>query len=265
MGTRSLICVVADGKYRVAQYCQWDGYPSGAGLDVLIFLTYTKMKRFRKKINKCVLLNEQQMKDKWAEYGVDPDDFPIHKSVADKMYKKYPQFHRNMGADVLGFIYESNQNLIELKNSIYFAQDSLFCEWCYVIDLDQQTFEVYEGFNKKPLNPNERFYREGQNNDNGYYAVKLLNQYSLNDLPSLPTFRAENEDITDEEAGKVEDHGPLVTISFTQEQIVELLNAVTEVDPNKAENQDVLEQLGPVLKSYWANQTNERKGGNNDG
>ena len=38
MGTRHLICVVSDGDYKVAQYGQWDGYPSGQGAAILEFL-----------------------------------------------------------------------------------------------------------------------------------------------------------------------------------------------------------------------------------
>ena len=38
MGTRNLTCVFVNGEYKVAQYCQWDGYPSGQGLTILNFL-----------------------------------------------------------------------------------------------------------------------------------------------------------------------------------------------------------------------------------
>ena len=38
MGTRNLTCVIKDGKYRVAQYGQWDGYPEGQGMNILNFL-----------------------------------------------------------------------------------------------------------------------------------------------------------------------------------------------------------------------------------
>ena len=39
MGTRNLIMVrKKNGDLKVAQYCQWDGYPSGHGVDILTFL-----------------------------------------------------------------------------------------------------------------------------------------------------------------------------------------------------------------------------------
>ncbi|MHC5949058.1 hypothetical protein ACVXZ3_04645 [Providencia hangzhouensis] len=45
MGTRHLICVAKDGDYKVAQYGQWDGYPSGQGLTLLTFLRDKLKKR----------------------------------------------------------------------------------------------------------------------------------------------------------------------------------------------------------------------------
>ena len=38
MGTRHLIIVKSEGKTKVAQYGQWDGYPTGQGKDIAIFL-----------------------------------------------------------------------------------------------------------------------------------------------------------------------------------------------------------------------------------
>lgn len=38
MGTRHLICIFYKGKWVVAQYGQWDGYPEGQGFKLFRFL-----------------------------------------------------------------------------------------------------------------------------------------------------------------------------------------------------------------------------------
>ena len=35
MGTRNLTMVISNGKTKVAQYGQWDGYPDGQGMTAL--------------------------------------------------------------------------------------------------------------------------------------------------------------------------------------------------------------------------------------
>lgn len=51
MGTRYLTMVVKDNKTKVAQYGQFDGYLSGAGVAILKFLKTVDMKKFRKKLD----------------------------------------------------------------------------------------------------------------------------------------------------------------------------------------------------------------------
>lgn len=48
MGTRNFTSVILDGKQVVCQYCQWDGYPSYAGVKILEFLRDADMERFKK-------------------------------------------------------------------------------------------------------------------------------------------------------------------------------------------------------------------------
>ena len=50
MGTRNLTCVVEDNKFKLAQYCQWDGYPSGQGKTIRDFIV--------RKLNKKIFIRE---------------------------------------------------------------------------------------------------------------------------------------------------------------------------------------------------------------
>ena len=187
MGTRHLIVVKVDGENKIAQYGQWDGYPSGAGVDVLRFAQKIAGKSVRKnfadKVRACSWVTDEKIKsvNKQIESGEIKD-----------WTKMYPEWSRDTGADILNMVFENGG--LELRDNITFAADSLFCEWVWVIDLDANTFEGYEGFNKRPLDVWERFHYLSQYSDGGYYPVKLVRAYSLDDLPDKATFLKDFEE-----------------------------------------------------------------------
>jgi len=177
MGTRHLIAVQLDGEYKVAQYGQWDGYLDGQGKKVLNFLREMDRPKFESALRKCSFMDE------------------LDKDITNKLLQnprydwteEYPHLSRDIGAEILKKVQESEG--LKLKNSISFAADSLFCEYAYVIDLDKNTFEIYEGFNKESLSEGERF-KDVVSNDasDEYYPVRKVAEYSLDELPSDEDF-----------------------------------------------------------------------------
>lgn len=60
MGTRHLISVVLDGEYKIAQYGQWDGYPSGQGQAIVDFLLDNfDREAFKRQLAKCRFLEQR--------------------------------------------------------------------------------------------------------------------------------------------------------------------------------------------------------------
>lgn len=185
MGTRNLTIVQKNGEYKVAQYGQWDGMPNGNGLKVLGFARNLSNLPFR---------NEFDEKVAAASYFTKNEIEDVYQKIREgtilDIENEYPQLCRNMGAGVLEFVCTSSLG-VKLGNDINFAADSLFCEWAWVIDLDNNTFEGYKGFNdSNPLTPDDRFYFLRDKEKDGYHAIRLIAKWELNNLPSNNDFLA---------------------------------------------------------------------------
>lgn len=183
MGTRHLTVVILNNETKIAQYGQWDGYPDGTGVSILNFLN-----KLKKKKDGFNLLKEKVSKLKWLS------EEKIKELLIDNNWsRKYPYLSRDLGGDIIQYVFENDvEGLINKEN---FAGDSLFCEWGYVVDLDKNTFEVYEGFNKLKLDENDRFFKI--NGVDGYEPIKLVKSYFLFDLPTknkfIKDFKKEDE------------------------------------------------------------------------
>lgn len=174
MGTRNLTCVIAKGQMKVAQYGQWDGYPTGQGDTIAHFLHVENegLDAFREDVSKCRFLSDEEVKDRFDR--------------AKNFEKEFPELSRNTGAGILKLIENGKR---ELNDNFKFGVDSLFCEWAYVVDLDNEKVEVYQGFQKKKhdkgrwahLEPKAKASYEGAEQ---YFPVALIKTYSFADFTS---------------------------------------------------------------------------------
>ena len=192
MGTRHLICAVVDGEYKVAQYGQWDGYPDGKGVAMLNFLRRLKLDVFAQKLRTMITpWDEAEMNRRITEAGGDPKSPYMSIDVADRLSAISPETSRDTSVALLSLLMTTERPLM-LQSSLDFASDSLFCEWAYVIDLDKNTFEVYRGFNKRPVPAGERFadfpQEAPEHRPAEYYPIKHLVTYPLDKLPTKRKF-----------------------------------------------------------------------------
>jgi len=193
MGTRNLTCVVLDGEYRVAQYGQWDGDPEGQGATILEFLRTRDLKEFAKQVAKCSFIaNQSYYDDLCKELGIKTRDCWISTDDARRFGALHPELSRDTGGKILELIQNAQNGLI-LDNDIGFVNNSLFCEWAYVVDLDKGTLEVYKGCNKRRLGKDQRFYSDAPPDDK-YYPIRLAKAFDLNALPTRDKFLAELKD-----------------------------------------------------------------------
>jgi hypothetical protein len=210
MGTRHLTGVQVDGVLKVAQYGQWDGYPSGQGATVLaflhglkvpttdapaamvekdgVFVNETPLDVFRDKVRACRWITDEETAAMQAAYEARPDKG--YEASGNWLKANYPSLTRDTGAEILQCIMDS-ANGLPLRDETMFAADSVFCEWAYVVNLDDEVLEVYKGFNQTPLTEGERFaHLQPTSCLNGYYPVKLAATFKFSELPSEEVFCA---------------------------------------------------------------------------
>jgi hypothetical protein len=140
MGTRGLTKVIKNDKIVVAQYGQWDHYPSGQGLTALRFL------RDEANVEKL---------DKGLYWLYEVDDASVEETyerTGDNFATAYPSLIRDTGAEILELIANAKGALPVLLNSD-FENDELFCEGVFTVDLDKKTFvtKTDEGITTLPL------------------------------------------------------------------------------------------------------------------
>lgn len=182
MGTRHLIAAKIDGVYKLAQYGQWDGYPEGQGMAVLEFLVNEMdMDAFKSALRNCRFIGWEEVSAELVKFGADPNDYSIRLSDYDRFSEAHPEWSRDTGAKILGFIQSSGG--CGLRSNLDFAADSVFCEWAYVLDFDTMQFEVYEGFNRTPLTEKDRFFFLEPKAEDGYHPVRIRASWPMDALP----------------------------------------------------------------------------------
>lgn len=192
MGTRNLTIIKLDDKYPVAQYGQWDGYPSGQGATVLEFLQklnvssqdISALEFFKKAVRSLTDYSVQELE-----------------AFGERTFELLPQLSRDMGAGILQWIMENEGGKIGPRShELDFAGDSLFCEYAYLLDLDEECLEVYKGFNESPLTEKDRFCFIPPAKEGGEYKqIKLVKSYPFSKLPSVDEMMTDVDPPEDDE------------------------------------------------------------------
>jgi hypothetical protein len=134
MGTRNLT-VVKDkaGTNRIAQYGQWDGYPSYSGIQALEFL--------RDEGNQALLSAKLDL----VQFVGDEEVDTLYKQYESTDWENkdflnaYPGLHRDTGIKILEVVANAIAPIKTVDNT-EFANDSLFCEGIYEVDFSTNKF-----------------------------------------------------------------------------------------------------------------------------
>ena len=180
MSTRGFLGFVAN-EHETIVYAPFDAYPSGLGADVLKWArTVTDWDTVRQQAAALVhvegdVMPTAEQAAALAEYAK-PDTAP----EADPAEEWYRLLYKTFGNPALTLAAEHAPHFPDWPG------DSLYCEWGYLIDLDEKRFELYQGFQTRPHKG--RFASRSANERSGYYPVKLLVSWPLDELPDDDEF-----------------------------------------------------------------------------
>ena len=146
MGTRNLTKVIdSEGITRVAQYGQWDGYPSYTGTRILDFISeYKVLGKIENSLFKARFITPAESDEIFKPY-TDEDGMMTFEQGAD-LSVMYPSLTRDTGCDILKVLVYSSGD-VPLQDESDFENDDLFCEGVYTINY--QTREFISKWNDK--------------------------------------------------------------------------------------------------------------------
>ena len=179
MGTRGSIGVIYKKEYK-GTYNHFDSYPSGLGIEVVDFCNMVTKENgwdtFKENFSKIEFINDKKPPT--------PEQIEMYKEYADlnvsnQSYEDWYCLLRNVqGAESFQEIYKGK--LFHLSDGSNFIKNSLFCEYAYIINLDDMKIEFYQGFQKESQKGN----RFGETPDDEYYPCKLVTSCSLEYIPT---------------------------------------------------------------------------------
>ncbi len=173
MGTRGAYGFRFEGKDKVT-YNHYDSYPDELGTHTLSYAANTGIEKMKKLASRIVMIDSNSTPSSTL---IERYKLVADIGVAGMKYEDWYCLLRNTQGDLRHY----HKGIEHMIDSHEFLTDSLFCEWAYIINLDEQQFEVYRGFNKNPNAPG-RYAGLSLPKENDYVGVSFVASMPLNGL-----------------------------------------------------------------------------------
>jgi hypothetical protein len=183
MGTRGAYGFRKNDQDKVT-YNHWDSYPSGLGADVVEFIQGSSIDEMNQLADKIKLVDGRSTPtEEDLELCKDVTNLSVSNGSTEDWYCVLRETQGNL--DIL-------REIPLMIDSHTFLVDSLFCEWAYIINLDENVLEIYRGFNKEPsdkgryasLKEPDRVLDNGNIIKTKHYGVELIKEIPLSEIIS---------------------------------------------------------------------------------
>ena len=176
MGTRGIYGFRKNKKDKTS-YNHYDSYPSCLGEQMFDYIKRHSIEEMNGLYDRLMLVDENKKISELTKE--EKNGLEILFSYDDKnelidedMYSLLHNFQGDLEK------YDRYHTVNIMCDNHNFIKDSLFCEYGYIINLDTNELEVFEGFQKKPQKTN----RYGCENYRGYYPCKIIKRIKIDDI-----------------------------------------------------------------------------------
>ncbi len=173
MGTRGAYGFRIDGKDKVT-YNHFDSYPDHLGRSLMDYIASTPLEMMKEVAAAIILVDpdskpEPELITKYKIYS--------DLNVSTRQYDEWYCLLRKTQGDLFPY----NNSLRHMADYQAFLSDSLFCEWAYIINLDNQLFETYRGLNRNSSASGRYASHQTDDNDD-FKGVALILETPLIDV-----------------------------------------------------------------------------------
>lgn len=182
MGTRGIMGVRIDGQDKLT-YNHYDSYPDGLGAAMVKDIrSLIKTKKFETQAREIIFINPetpptQEQIEKLRPYT----DLGVSNQSTSDWYCLTRKLQGNLKDTLAAGVMVDSHN---------FMNDSLFCEWAYIVNLDDGLFEVYRGFQKTLKDQKGRYavkkkppFKPSYQGQEQYLPVSLIASFPLSAIP----------------------------------------------------------------------------------
>lgn len=190
MGTRGLVGLYHKGITKAA-YNQFDSYPSELGVTILKEIRDAVLQGVDLKaiFESIVLVDERAIP---TPEEVEATEFYHDLTVSNRATSDWYCLLRKAQGTLFPYLDGRLKYMIDYAD---FIKNSLFCEWAYLINLDTEMFEVWRGYQQKPVKGNRYGVQFDENTKTSigerYFPCRMVKEYRLAELPTNDDFLKE--------------------------------------------------------------------------